>query len=296
MGQYTKPAMLKQSAPALEHNGRDSIDLSLRTIYILVMTTTSSNSKAASLLVQKFQEGQLKNAKWSQRAFAKKLGVSSGALSEIMKGKRALTPQLKKKIAAVLPFSPMEQLDFFGEDLPENLKPVKHDYFRLSSDQFHLISDWWHYAILSLIKTKGFKSDPSWIANRLGLAPKIISEAWDRLLRLGHLNLVKGKISRAYPRIETSDNFFDVSIRKAHIEDTKLIEKSIAEGSTEYRDHTSMTVVINKKNLKKAKELIRLFQDQFSEEIENTPNREIPDEVYRLSISFFPLTKVLENK
>lgn len=260
------------------------------------MTTANTNTKAADLLFQKFKESQLKNAKWSQRAFAQKLGVSSGALSEIMKGKRTMSPQLKKKIAAILQFSPIEQLDFFGEDLPENLRPVRHDYFRLSSDQFHLISDWWHYAILNLIKTRGFKADQSWIADRLGLPLKVVSEAWDRLLRLGHLKQSKGKISREYPRLETSDGFFDVSIRKAHIEDTQLIEKSIVEGSTEFRDHTSMTVVINKKNLKRAKELIRLFQDQFSEEIEGSLKGELPDEVYRLSISFFPLTKIPENK
>lgn len=248
----------------------------------------TSNHKATDLLLKKFKESQLRNPNWSQRAFAQKLGVSSGSLSEIMKGKRPLTSRLKKKIAGVLQLSPLEQLDFFEEDLPQNFKPVRHEYFRLSEDQFHLISDWWHYGILNLVKTKGFTTNQNWIADRLGLSTKMVNEAWDRLLRLGFLKKVQGKIVREYPRIETSDDLFDLSIQRAHVEDTKLIEKSLLEVPVELRDHTSMTFVMNKKNLKKAKEMIRLFQDQFSEEIEKNGN----EEVYRLAISLFPLTKI----
>jgi transcriptional regulator with XRE-family HTH domain len=255
---------------------------------------TTENQKNVEILLKKFKESQLKNPRWSQRAFAKKLGVSSGALSEIMNGKRSMSPQLKKKIVSVLHLSPTEQLDFFGDDIPLNLKPVRHEYFRLSVDQFHLISDWWHFAILNLIRTKGFKAQHAWIAERLGIPLKVVSESWDRLFRLGHLKRSKSTVVRVHPKIETTDDFFDLSIRKAHVEDLKLIEKSILNGSTEKRDHTSITLVVNNKNIKKAKELIRLFQDQFSELVE-VKNNEAGDEVYRLSISFYPLTQIKES-
>jgi len=250
--------------------------------------------KATSLLLKKFKESQLRNPKWSQRAFAVKLGLSSGSLSEIMTGKRPLTPKLKKKIAEILQLSPAEQMDFFDEDLPQSMKAVRHEYFRLSEDQFHLISDWWHFAILNLVKTKGFSSEHSWIARRLGLTTKVVAEAWDRLFRLGFLKRSQGKVLREHPRIETSDDLFDLSIRRAHLEDTKLIEKSLLEVPVSLRDHTSMTIVMNKKNMKKAKEMIRLFQDQFSEEIEPNAKSGPGEEVYRLAISLFPLTQVKE--
>jgi transcriptional regulator with XRE-family HTH domain len=267
-------------------------------IYKDLMSTSSekssvSSNKATDLLLKKFKESQLRNPNWSQRAFAQKLGLSSGSLSEIMKGKRPLTARLKKKIAGILQLSPVEQLDFFEEDLPQNMRPARHEYFRLSEDQFHLISDWWHYAILNLVKTKGFTPDQNWIAERLGLSTKVVAEAWDRLFRLGFLKRTQGKVTREYPRIETSDDLFDLSIRKAHIEDTKLIEKSLLDVAVDLRDHTSMTLVMNKKNIKKAKEIIRLFQDQFSEEVETKGGQ--GEEVYRLSISLFPLTKMKEH-
>lgn len=251
------------------------------------------NVKASQILVQKFEEARQRNGRWSKRAFAKKLGLSSGALSEIMAGKRALSAQAKKKLAGKLQLSPKEQIEFFDDELPSHLRQKKIEYFQLSSDQFHLIADWWHYAILNLTQTKGFQPLPSWIAKRLGLPIKIALEAWERLFRLKHLEKAEtGKVVRKYPRLETNDGLFDLSIQKSHLENAHLIETSILEVPVHLRDHTSMTLVLNKKDIPKAKEMIRLFQDQLSDEIEKYPG----EEVYRLSISLFPLTKVTEEK
>lgn len=257
-------------------------------------TSEVTPNRATGLLLRKFQEGQLRNPRFSQRAFASKLGVSSGALSEILKGKRALSPGQKKKMAEVLGLSPQEQLDFFEDDLPENLRPVRREVFQLSVDQFHLISEWWHFGILNLLRTRGFRLDQDWIAARLGLQAKIVSEALERLFRLGHLKRTGAKVVRQHARVETTDEFFDVSVQKSHIENTRLIEKSLLENPLDSRDHTSLTIAINRKNMKRAKELIRVFQDQFEREIETAKDGEA-DEVYRLSISFFPLTHIKDK-
>ena len=258
------------------------------------MATPDNTGRATGLLMRKFQEAQLKNPRFSQRAFAQKLGVSSGALSEILKGKRALSSSQKKRMADTLQLSPQEQLDFFDDDLPENLRPVRREYFQLSMDQFHLISESWHWAILNLLRTKGFRFDQDWIASRIGQPTKVVSEALDRLFRLGHLKRSGAKVQRAHPRIETTDDFFDLSIRKAHMEDTKLVEKALLETPLDLRDNTSLTIVVNKKDLKRAKEMIRIFRDKFCEEIE-VPENQTGEEVYRLSVAFFPLTSSKER-
>jgi uncharacterized protein (TIGR02147 family) len=255
---------------------------------------TAPSNRATGLLLRKFQESQLQNSRYSQRAFAQKLGVSSGALSEIFKGKRALSPAQKKRMADSLQLSPQEQLDFFEDDLPENLRPMRREVFQLSVDQFHLISEWWHFGMLSLLRTRGFRLDQDWIAARLGLSAKVASEAIDRLFRLGQLKRSGGKVLREHARVETTDEFFDLSVQKSHLENAKLIEKSILENPLEVRDHTSLTIAVNRKNMKRAKELIRVFQDQFEREIETARDGDA-DEVYRLSISFFPLTKIKEK-
>jgi uncharacterized protein (TIGR02147 family) len=255
----------------------------------------NTKDKAVILLLKKYEEGRQKNARWSQRAFAVRLGLSSGALSEIFQGKRILSSLLKKKIAAKLQLSPLEESEFFADELPEHLKSHRLEYYKLSNDQFHLISDWWHFAILNLLQTRDFKANVPWISKRLGLSEKVVQEAWDRLFRLGHLAKDGKKIVRTFPRIETSDNLFDLSIQKSHLEDLELIERSLREVPVELRDHTSMTLVMNRKSITKAKELIRIFQDRFSEEVEPTPSSP-GEEVYKISISLFPLTQLSENK
>ncbi len=247
-----------------------------------------STDKALVLLLKKFEESKEKNPRWSQRAFASKIGLSSGALSEILKGKRPLSSQLKKKISSRLQFSPIEESEFFDDHLPQHLKTHRLEYFKLTTDQFHLISDWWHYGILNLMNTKGFNSSADWIAERLGLNVKIVNEAWDRLIRLNLIKKEGKKFIRTYNRLETSDELLNLSVQKSHVKDLELIEKSVTQVPPEYRDHTSMTVVINKKSISKAKELIRLFQDRFSKETEVKDG----DEVYKLSISFYPLTQI----
>lgn len=252
------------------------------------MQKNISTDKALVLLLKKFEESKQKNPRWSQRAFASKIGLSSGALSEILKGKRPLSTQLKKKISGRMQFSPIEESEFFEDQLPQHLKTHRLEYFKLTTDQFHLISDWWHYGILNLMNTKGFNSSVDWISERLGLKNKIILEAWDRLTRLNLIKKEGKKFVRTYNRLETSDELLNLSVQKSHLQDLELIEKSITQLAPEFRDHTSMTVVVNKKSISKAKELIRLFQDRFSEETEVKEG----DEVYKLSISFYPLTQI----
>ena len=249
------------------------------------------NNKAIVLLLRKFEESKQKNARWSQRAYAAKIGLSSGALSEILQGKRPLSSQLKKKISPKLQLSPIEESEFFEEELPSHLKTNRLEYFKLTTDQFHLISDWWHYAILNLMNTKGFKPINSWISDRLGLSLAATDEAWERLIRLNLIKKDGKKFIRTFNRLETSDELLNLSVQKSHIQDLELIEKSITQVKPEFRDHTSMTVVVNKKSISKAKELIRLFQDRFSAETEVNDG----DEVYKLSVSFFPLTKITKK-
>lgn len=256
------------------------------------MNKTTTHDQAVALLLKKFEESKQKNFRWSQRAFASKIGLSSGALSEILKGKRLLSLQLKKKISAKLQLSPAEESIFFQEELPNHLKAHRLEYFKLSDDQFHLISDWWHYAILNLINTKGFKPQITWISQRLALEEKTVGEAWDRLLRLELIKKNGKSFIRTYKRLDTSDDLVNISIQKSHLQDLEKIEESITNVPVQYRDHSSMTVVINQKSIAKAKELIRLFQDRFSEEVEVDSG----DEVYKLSVAFYPLTQISKAK
>lgn len=253
---------------------------------------TNTSDKALGILLKKYEDGKQKNARWSQRAFAMRLGVSPGAMSEIFHQKRNLSLKLRRKLAPKLGLSPREEAEFLTMSLSSESLKEHLEYRTLDEDAFRLISDWWHFAILNLVKTKGFKPSAAWIVSRIGIPRKTATEAWERLFRLGHLQWKGSKVIRCYPRLQTTDEVLNQSIRHAHLSDLKLIENSLEQVPLELRDHTSTTLVLNKKDLKKAKELIRLFQDKVGQEI----HTESGEEVYRLSVSLFPLSKVHEGK
>lgn len=247
-----------------------------------------SSDRALEILLRKLEEAKARNPKFSLRAFAQRLELSSGALSEILKGKRALSNSVKKRIASRLLLSPQETVEFFHNDMPNKMAVPADDRSTLSQDQFHLISDWWYFGLLNLLKTRQFKNQASWMARRLGLTVHAVTEAWDRLIRLGYIELRGARVTRKHPNLKTTDNLLDLSVRKSHLEDLSLIEKSLLEVPLELRDNTSCTFVIDKADIPRAKEMFRIFQSQFLHQI----SRESGDEVYKLTIAFYPLTQV----
>jgi transcriptional regulator with XRE-family HTH domain len=242
---------------------------------------------ALALLRNKLEEAKIRNPNWSLRAFAQKIGVSSGALSEILQGKRALSLKVRRRIIVRLGLSPLEQRQILSDEAGGGQKSPAPQYLALDSDAFHLISDWWHFALLNLVKTKDFAPNITWLAKRVALSKTVVNEAWQRLFRLNYLEkTTKGRIVRRHPRLKTTDDVMDLSIRRAHIEDLKLIERGLLDCPVGLREVSSMTMVIKLKDMPRAKEMIRTFQDEFCESIESEP----ADEVYRLSVAFFPLT------
>jgi hypothetical protein len=61
---------------------------------------------------------------------------------------------------------------------------VKKKIDELSLEKFSTIRDWYHMAILEMTDIKGFRSDPVWIASKLGLPVELVSEAVNRLRHL----------------------------------------------------------------------------------------------------------------
>ncbi len=108
-----------------------------------------------------------------------RLGMSSGSLSETLSGKRVLSHATKQRIAPKIFLSPQETIEFFGNDFPNSASLASDDRVTLNQDQFHLISDWWYFGLLNLIKMRGFKSHFGWMAKRLGLSVQIVRDAWE---------------------------------------------------------------------------------------------------------------------
>lgn len=250
------------------------------------------------LLIAKYEEIRSKNPRFSRRAFSKRLGLSAGAMSELFNGRRRVSVKLAEKIAIRLVLDPQERSELMGlfrhgDAAAPIARKGTADYLQLSADQFRIIGDWYHFAILTLMRTRRFKSDVSWIARRLGLS---LSVAQSAVARLKRLRLVEqdrfGRLKRSKTSFRTTDDVADGSIRRAHFQYLEHARDALETLPVDVRDFTSLMLTLDPKKLPQAKELIRKFQDDFEAVVGAGPQ----PEVYQLCIQLFPLTKInLEN-
>ena len=253
-----------------------------------------------------FSQKRLANPRFSLRSWSKQIGLSSPAiLSLVLKGKRTLKPKQAVKVRRSLELEAQEAryFDFlilycnagsieekeFYENILRTLKP-NNNFSSIDLEKFRVISDWYHIAILELVKLKDFISNPQWIAKRLGdgVTASQIKGAIERLLKLGFLIEDKNRnLKRPSKRLATPTDFPDEGLKRFH---TQMIEKALEalrEQEVHERDITSNTVTTSTAKLSEAKKMIRNFRQNLAKFLD-TPDG---DETYQLNVQLFKLTR-----
>ena len=230
------------------------------------------------------------NERYSLRAFAKSLSIPPSSLSEIMNEKRPITKRLSLKLGKALNMS-SEHLEAFNTK-DERTETECHQF---ALDSFYIISEWYHYGLLQLLRTKDFENDSTWIAARLGVTPLQIEVAVERLKRIGIIkenekgeleDITKGQTSHL------KSNFTSEQLKGFQIEALEKAIESLKKVPIEFRDNTSMTMAINKDAIPYAKEEIKKFRRKLTKKLETFGE---PDEVYQMAISLTPLTDIIHR-
>ncbi len=249
-------------------------------------------------LRERLDELKTKNASFSLRAFSRLLGVSPASLSEFLNGKRALSPKMIMKMADKLCLSP-DEFTTLSDKLVRDKKgidaPARSDKktIQIQNDQYFLVADWHYYAILCLAETDDFSSDSAWIAKRLKTSQKKISEALERLLRIGLLEYnSEGHLKYQDVQLITAEDTPNTSLKKRHSETLEAAKESLFTDDVMLRDFSSGTIAIDPKKLPQAKKMIREFQDQLFEFLESGDKTE----VYEISMQIFPRSNVNKDK
>lgn len=165
---------------------------------------------------------------------------------------------------------------------------VEIPFTELALEVAEAISSWQHFAILSLLELKTFKTSPKNIAARLNIPIAIVLEC---LSRLEKLNLV-----------EKQENHIWVVTGKDMATPSEIPNKAIREGNRQYilkaieslevdpvdlREISGITFAVSKARLKDAKKLIKDFQLRLATFMESGHK----NAVYRFNIQLFPLSK-----
>jgi len=226
------------------------------------------------------------------RSYAKYLNLNAPVLSEILKGNRAVPKNKIEAITLKLNLSPKETTLFNKSN--KNWKTVFNENihgldFTLNEEvHFNIMSEWEHYAILSLTETKGYQSNIPWIAKKLSISEYRTKVCIDNLLHANLLEL-KNKIYKCTTSgVKTTTDISSNALKKGRKQDLIIAEKAIDEVDVSLRDMSTIVFTLNKKLIPEIKDDIKKFRRKLAKKSESIPG----EEVYKLSVQLFPLTNI----
>lgn len=229
---------------------------------------------------------QSKRPEYSLRAFSRDIGLPAPIVSEVLRGKREITARLACQICEALTLSTQETeevLNTLGKS-----KSGASRYQQLSQDEFHAISDWYGFAVLSLLELKHKDKSADWISQKLNISKRQTLGTLEALERMelisksGHSYQVTGKAFR------TTQDVPSDAIKKNHRQGLELAKASLFDTDIELREFSANTIAVSQKDLPELKEALRMLRRKFAKKASTS---EIKDSVYRLQIQFFPLTQ-----
>jgi uncharacterized protein (TIGR02147 family) len=221
------------------------------------------------LLKQEFAVRRLKNPSFSERAFARYLGLSPGFLKLIFQGKKRLSPSRANEVASRLEWSELKKNG--------TRTPVSHV-------RFEEISDWYHFAILELLKTQRRAIPASKIAARLGLSLPEVEYAIALLADRNLLSRLPKSRVRIVDHYEVP-SMSSLSVRKYHRQTMTKAHQSIDGQKPDQRELGGLSIAFDSKRIAEAKTVIQKFLKDFDDRFA-IGNK---DSVYHLTMAFFRL-------
>ncbi len=259
-----------------------------------------------SFLEESYLSRKGKNKHYSVSAFARDLGISQSFMSRILNRERVPTVKVAVQVAAVLGV-PSKTADVWISNIvlgssksAKISKKIRDVYEKQASpqtksilnyevDRFKVISQWYHLAILYLTYTKPFKTDPQWIAKRLGISAIEARNAIARLLELGMLEKKGSSYICIHHLLVVDAKKTELATREFH---KGMTQKALAAVNNpdptqfEERLFSGTTFAIDKKRLPEFKEKVKAFQKDILGMLEP----ENCTDVYQLNLQLFPLT------
>ncbi len=242
------------------------------------------------------------------RAWSKNLGLKGNApLTLILQGKRPLPRHYLPRIAATLklPSKESQYLEnllslrqtrradeqlFYLERL-KALSPKKRAPF-FEVESYKMLSDPLHCAILELSDQKNFKGDAKWIQARLAPSYSLskIEESIQRLFDLGFLvKDTRGHWTKKHPHLSNRPDIADRGSQEYHRRVAQLAQESLIQVGVKDREFNSYAFNIQRRDLPRIKAALRKTITELLGQIEAPPQK--GDELYQLTLQFFPLTK-----
>lgn len=285
-------------------NGRESVPHDVRPEHHSVPVGIQNEMNYhLQCIVKEYKRRTAKNARYSLRAYASFLSLDPSALSRILAGKQELSVKSGLAIVKRLQMSNDEGRRFLlsvidGRKRNEAARVgrfVEAPHLRpnpavIPIEVFAKISNVAYFALLELTQTEDFKSDPDWIAMRLGLEAKEVEDMIETLLSVGLLKTEAGRLLSSHAQLTTvRERESSQSLRNLHEGVLSRASHSLKKDAAPLRAHYAMTMAIDPGKLELARQRIREFMENLSDELATSSRTE----VFQLGVQLFPLSTPL---
>jgi len=242
-------------------------------------------------LSEYFFKVQSKNPRFSLRAFAQKLGVSSSSLSEILRSKRKLSKSKALTFAKILRL-PEKQVQILTEAFDkagslERLKPVANPLKEivLAPHQFHIMGDRKYFTVLAMLRSS--MNSLGNISTRLGLKESEVKSILDDLSAIGVLHKKNGEyFEKEKVVFRTSEEFPEELLRKRRLQNLEACASAIKENRDGERGYFA-TVSVDKGKLDQIGPIVEDFVKRLSLFLRKPGSQDI----FEVNVDIFPWTK-----
>lgn len=263
----------------------------------------------AEIITRILEQRRTKNSSYSVSALARDIGVSQSLLSRVLSGKRKLTLAQAQRMVLLLNLNKNDERKLIDATLKQSSEKISSDRRirnklesmaeqepkrrerHLESEKFTAIAKWYHLPLLTLLSTKGFRNDARWISKRLGILPIEAENAIDRLKLLGLIEEKDGTLVETNGHVEVMPKKSEEAVREHHAQmmnkAKEVMGTDVDHAAWEMREISSLSMGVDTKNVKDAKELIRKFQ----QDMRTLLTKGSADEVYQFNVQLFPISR-----
>ncbi len=249
---------------------------------------------------------QQRNPQYSLRAFARDLGCTYSTVAEVLAKRKGISPKRARIVVERLDFSDHEQeLFLLSVQKLHSRSPVdrktasrqmrqkiKTSTTWLVDDQFKIVADWQHYALLEFLSWSPHQSlSNREIAEAMSLPEALIEVS---LMRLERLNLltrqVKGRETHRSPSESESwavENVSSAARREHHRQLLEKAKESLTNHAATEREFQSVVFSGSMSELAEFKHKFREFVENWMESRESKSG---PD-VFAMGLQVFPIHK-----
>ena len=267
------------------------------------MAGLTERNPVGALMEQEFSYLAARHKHYSKRSFADLIGLSASMLCHVLKGRGALSVESAMHIADVLGWSPTKKYSFLdlvkksrnsnaskkssrnadSQIVPQNIALAETT---LHADLFASISDWYHGAILELIKVPNACGDVTGIAEMLNIPKATVRDSLQRLERLG-LVQKNCDVWRAAPHDNIQvPSVPSEAIRNFHKGMLNKAWESLDKDSFNNRICTGVIIAKSHKRMEEVKKRIEAFRIEMMDLLQEGERTQL----FHLALQFFPVS------